>query len=93
MSDFDSMSVATLQKLIDEERPKLQAPDAGTGKTHLNREGVLTEKVMIAQRLNRMAFFLKMRNAIASDDFAEITDECRPYLSHAATPVMESTRA
>lgn len=93
MNDFDSMSTAMLQKLFDEERPKLDAPDAGTGKTHMNREAVLTEKVLVAQRLNRMAFFLNIRDVIASDVFTAVTEECRPYLARADTPAMESTLA
>lgn len=92
MIDFDSMPIATLQRLFDEERPKLKSPDAGTGQSHMNREAVLTEKLAIAQRLNRMAFAMKMRDAIASDDFAEITNECRQYLAHVATPAMESAQ-
>lgn len=93
MSNLDTMSTEQLQALIAKERPKLQEPDVGTGKTHMNSGDVLSERAALAQRLNRAAFFLKIRDAIAPDEFAAIADECRPHLPRAGTRTMESTRA
>ncbi|MET0979886.1 MAG: hypothetical protein ABWX90_01365 [Candidatus Saccharimonadales bacterium] len=87
------MSTEKLQALIAEERPNLQKPDVGTGKTNMNYDDVLSERAVLAQRLNRAAFYLKLREAIEPDEFAAIADECRPHLPRVGSLTMESTRA
>jgi hypothetical protein len=93
MSDFDSMPIDLLTKLVGEDRVRLQASDAGTQRTHMNDAAVLAEKMVIARRLNHMAFCLSQRDGVAFEDFATIAAECRPYLAHAAIPVGESVHA
>jgi hypothetical protein len=88
MSGYEHESFVSLSKLVTKKREDLKSEDAATGMTGLSEVNLEPFRAAIAQELNRMAFYLQMKNdgSLDSDYFTDIKTECNKYLVHAPHP-------
>jgi hypothetical protein len=88
MSSYEHESFSELSKLVEKKREELQSEDAATGKTGLSSADLTSFRAVIALELNRMTFYLQMKNdgSLSPDYFIDIKAECNKYLVHAPHP-------
>lgn len=87
-SSYEHESFDALVMLVEIQRAALRSDDAGTGKVGMKEEELEPFRGAIAQELNRMAFYLQMKDdgTLDAEFFSKIKEECAPYLVHVSRP-------
>lgn len=88
MSSYEHESFVSLSRLVEKKREELRSEDAATGKTGLSSAELTSYRGEIALELNRMTFYLQMKNegSLSPDYFIDLKAECNKYLIHAPHP-------
>ena len=88
-SGYEHESFDALVMLVEIKRAALKSDDADTGRINMREEELEPFRGAIAQELNRMAFYLLMKNdgSLNSEFFDKIKEECAPYLVHATRSI------
>ncbi|HEX7483784.1 MAG TPA: hypothetical protein VF281_01400 [Candidatus Saccharimonadales bacterium] len=89
MSSYEHESFISLSQLVEKKREELKSKDAATGMVGLSEVNLEPFRAAIAQELNRMVFYLQMKNndgSLSPDYFITVKAECNQYLVRAPHP-------